>query len=387
MSIIALLLANGFFYVCIIGVYPSPHHSFFLGNDWRLTLVFTRHARVTRHTHYRNHQSGANHRFPTEYLCRQYSIYLEHHKYQAIRSSFLLAALRDQVPNYHLRSHRCIDCMVCLYRTLPSLIASSSLIVLSSQEQKANNSASQLLCVIFNCIPVHAVWDITITDAKCIAIRDIYLGGSVTNVILDLLIVSMPIPHVWRLHAPLAQRIVLAGMFALGTFIAVVSLVRLIIFLQIPIATQGDVTYNFREIIVWSIVEINIGLTCACLPSLKPAFQMIGLNKLFSFASSRPSDMRSPGPSSQGALDNSKSSGRPRKKGATGGLFSTLAGMSRMDDEEECKFAGDDGQAKHNVEIEMGRVSDDSAQRTATGGISVQKNWSVLVDDRKVGPR
>lgn len=192
----------------------------------------------------------------------------------------------------------------------------------------------------------------------------------------------MPLPHVWRLHAPLAQRIVLAGMFALGTFIAVVSLVRLIIFLQIPIATQGDVTYNFREIILWSIVEVNIGLACACLPSLKPVFQAVGLNKLFSFSSSRPSDVESRGAAHQFASGGSSGS-RPRKKGATGGLFSTLAGISRMDDEEEeTKFVNED-LGKNNVDIELARVSEDSEQRTAAGGINVQKNWSVLVDERK----
>ena len=84
---------------------------------------------------------------------------------------------------------------------------------------------------------------------------------------------------------------------------------------------------------------------------------------------------------------NLKNSGRPRKKGPTGGLFSTLAGISRVEDEEEFKFVEEDRHGKHNVEIEMGRVSDDSAQRTATGGISVQKNWSVLVDERRVDHR
>jgi hypothetical protein len=204
-------------------------------------------------------------------------------------------------------------------------------------------------------------------------------------------LVALPIPHVWRLHAPLAQRVVLAGMFALGTFIAVVSLVRLIIFLNIPISTQGDATYNFREIIVWSIVEINIGLTCACLPSLKPALSMIGVTKIFSFNSSRPSGARTPGaypsePNSHGGLD-SKSS-RPRKKGATGGLFSTLAGISRMEEEDdEFKMVPDDSaRGKHNVEIELNRVSDDSGQRHPSqglNGISVQKNWSVFVDDSR----
>jgi hypothetical protein len=238
---------------------------------------------------------------------------------------------------------------------------------------------------------VQAAWDITIVGAKCIQTRDIYLGGSVPNVILDLVLVALPIPHVWRLHAPLAQRVVLAGMFALGTFIAVVSLVRLIIFLNIPISTQGDATYNFREIIVWSIVEINIGLTCACLPSLKPALSMLGVTKIFSFNSSRPSGARTPGaypsePNSHGGLD-SKSS-RPRKKGATGGLFSTLAGISRMEEEDdEFKMVPDESvRGKNNVEIELNRVSDDSGQRHPSqglNGISVQKNWSVFVDDSR----
>jgi hypothetical protein len=243
-----------------------------------------------------------------------------------------------------------------------------------------------------SCIPVQAAWDITILNAKCIPIRSIYLGGSVPNVFLDLILVIMPIPHVMRLHAPLAQRVVLAGMFALGTFIAVVSLVRLIIFMQIPIGTQGDVTYNFREIIVWSVVEINIGLTCACLPSLKPALSMIGLTKLFSFNSSRPSN-HSPGPNtfpSAGGYDSNLSkTSRPRKKGATGGMFSTLAGISRMEeDDDEFRIVDANHTGKNNVEIEMGsRVSDDSAQRQGmNGGISVQKNWSVFAEERKDGP-
>jgi hypothetical protein len=183
-------------------------------------------------------------------------------------------------------------------------------------------------------------------------------------------------------------------LFALGTFIAVVSLVRLIIFLQIPIATQGDTTYNFREIIVWSIVEVNIGLTCACLPSLKPALSMIGITKIFSFNASRPSNVQSPGASSQfHSKDISRNTSgskplRPRKRGATEGLFSTLAGISRMDEEEEEEFKiiDDNVAGKHNVEIELNRISDDGGQRhpnEGMNGISVHKNWSVLVEDRR----
>jgi hypothetical protein len=245
----------------------------------------------------------------------------------------------------------------------------------------------KMFCVIFSCIPVQAAWDITITDAKCIPLRSIYLGGSIPNVILDIVIVFMPMPYVWRLHAPLGQRLILAGMFVLGTFIAVVSLVRLIIFLQIPIATSGDATYNFREIIVWSIVEVNIGLVCACLPSLKPAFALIGLSGLFSFSSSRASNNQSKEPIGSypqyGRSTDSQS--RPRKKGSTGGLFSTIGGLSRLDSEEELKIV-DDSHGKNHSEVEMmpiGHHDRDNASTTHSNqGINVQTQWSVLVNNK-----
>lgn len=256
------------------------------------------------------------------------------------------------------------------------------------------------LC-IWNCDPIRAAWDITITTGKCIETRAIYLGGSVPNVFLDVFIVVIPLPYVWKLHAALGQRLLLAGMFALGIFICIVSLVRLIIFLQIPITTAGDVTYNFREIIVWSIVEVNIGLTCACLPSLKPALTMLGLNKLFfSLSGSRPSNARTPEPgiSSQGlASDNSK---RPRKKGATGGMFSSLAGLTKLGSEEDGFKIMDNDSERHpppGGAMELTRLSNDSSSqksrnnptRNGTGGgqglgaIHVQKDWSVLVDEKR----
>lgn len=171
-------------------------------------------------------------------------------------------------------------------------------------------------------------------------------------------------------------------------------MVRLTVFLKIPIATSANVTFNFREIIVWSVVEINIGLTCACLPSLKPAVSYLGLNKFLSFTSSRPSNA-TPEPdkilSSYGRSGGS-SKVRGRKKGSTGGLFSTLAGLTKNDSEEDgfhiMENQQNDNQAKGCAAIEMGRISQESNNSGSknlgkNGFINVQKDWSVLVDDNK----
>ncbi|KAF2108557.1 hypothetical protein BDV96DRAFT_587417 [Lophiotrema nucula] len=247
--------------------------------------------------------------------------------------------------------------------------------------------------VIFTCTPVRASWDITIATAKCLSLKGIYIGGSVPNVITDAILILMPIPYVWRLHAPVAQRIVLAGMFLLGIFISVVSMVRLAIFLKIPIATSANVTYNFRDIIVWSVVEINVGLACACLPSLKPAVAWLGLNKFFSFTNSRPTHATPGQSSNQPSFGKSGDSDRHhgRKKGSTGGLFSTLAGLTKIDSEEDGFHMMDrsnDNNGKDNSVIELGRISHESnnsgsKQPGKTGGINVQKDWSVLVDEGK----
>ena len=247
----------------------------------------------------------------------------------------------------------------------------------------------QTFIVIFACNPVRASWDITITTAKCIPVKSIYLGGSLPNVITDAVLVVMPIPYVWRLHAPLMQRIVLASMFMLGIFIAIVSVIRLRIFLSIPISQSANVTYNFREVIVWSIVEINIGLTCACLPSLKPAVGFLGLNKLFSFTNSRPSNATpAPGHTDERPSNFEQSNrSRGRKKGSTGGMFSTLAGLTKLDSEEdgfrmienEAQRNGGLGQGKNDVELDVRRSGDTDGSRDGkkAGGITVQRDWSV----------
>ncbi|CAI6337187.1 unnamed protein product [Periconia digitata] len=339
-TLVALALANAFFYVCII--------------DMRISLGL----HITDITN------------PLQVMDFLRNIYVANMLYTCCISAIKLSILGFYWRLFSLKAR------VVIYITLGMVLAWWIAIM--------------ALC-IWNCSPIAAAWDITITDAKCIATRSIYLGGSVPNVLLDAWIVLIPLPYVWKLHAPLGQRLLLAGMFALGIFICVVSLVRLIIFLQIPITTAGDVTYNFREIIVWSIVEVNIGLTCACLPSLKPALTMLGLNRLFfSFNNSRPSNAKTPEPGMSAGIESE--SRKPRKKGSTGGMFSSLAGLTKFGSEED-GFRIMDSESERNprqgTNIELTRLSNDSSSQKSRengrtgGGIVVQKDWSVLVDEKR----
>lgn len=147
------------------------------------------------------------------------------------------------------------------------------------------------------------------------------MGGSIPNVITDLILVILPLPYVWSLHASITQRVVLGGIFALGTFVSIVSMIRLSILLDTAGGTQ-DLTYTFKDVYLWSLVEINVGLICACLPNLRPIARVLGLNRFFSSDRSRPSDKRTLDPSQ--ALSGNALNPRRRAKGT----------FSQIDDDE-----------------------------------------------------
>ncbi|KAF7541823.1 hypothetical protein G7054_g180 [Neopestalotiopsis clavispora] len=291
---------------------------------------------------------------------------------------------------------------------------------------------------IFTCSPVSAQWDLTITDSKCISLGVVYVSGSTPNVITDWLILLAPIPYVARLHAPLAQRLVLASMFMLGCFVAIVSIIRLTILVGIPLSSS-DVTYNTKEVIVWSTVEINIGLVSACLPSMKPALQLLRIDRLVPGVAGSPNQnqqqqqqrtpdaaaglfpptigaapsQRSKGPGGKKSKSGLGGIGRSRsRKTVGGGLFSSITGLTKLDDEEyynEDSFQmigqahARHGKTEINVESSGRRsggdhMSDDVEDESVTGnrrekhlevdgGISVQKVWRVMRDEKRRSQR
>ena len=224
-----------------------------------------------------------------------------------------------------------------------------------------------------------------------------YLGASIPNVITDVLLLVLPLPYVWNLQAPVSQRAILAGMFLLGIFVSVVSVVRLSILMGLNLS-NGDVTYNLSQVFIWSLVEVQVGLICGCLPSLRPAAQKLGLGRLLD--STRPTEPNSAPvegrhghiqPSAHSREKSNKSGGRK----ANFGLFSTLASQA---EEEEDSFEMikkyNEGHGKHDTAVEASHVTPSESRSSADTAehmsdlpsqrgqhpIKIQRDWHVSVD-------
>lgn len=74
-----------------------------------------------------------------------------------------------------------------------------------------------LMLVIFQCLPISAIWDKTISG-KCLPIAAaIGLTGAGLSIVEDFLILLLPIPELWKLQLSVKKRIGLVFLLSVGS--------------------------------------------------------------------------------------------------------------------------------------------------------------------------
>jgi hypothetical protein len=65
------------------------------------------------------------------------------------------------------------------------------------------------------CRPVTYNWNKTITGT-CADVALAYLFAGISNLLIDLIIVALPLPMLWKLQLPVAKKIGISAMFSIG---------------------------------------------------------------------------------------------------------------------------------------------------------------------------
>ncbi|KAK8053051.1 hypothetical protein PG996_012352 [Apiospora saccharicola] len=132
------------------------------------------------------------------------------------------------------------------------------------------------ICLLaFSCAPIAAFWDKSIPNFTCNFSTG--LVASVGNIITDFVILILPIPVVLGLNMGTAQKVATLGIFAVGSFACVVSILRLVL-----LPNAHDVTYTAAITASWTMAELTAGVICPCLMTLRPLLRrvapMLGLS-------------------------------------------------------------------------------------------------------------
>ncbi|KAM3086943.1 hypothetical protein ACMFMG_001059 [Clarireedia jacksonii] len=139
---------------------------------------------------------------------------------------------------------------------------------------------------VFQCSPVRRAWSDG-NNTKCMSIITLYSASAPVNIITDLAILVLPIPVLTGMRLPQRQKVILVFTFAMGIFVTIVDVVRIYYLQQASrdfhsaalknskLGTGEDFAYYASLAFMWSAVEVNVGIICACIPTLKPLVKRI----------------------------------------------------------------------------------------------------------------
>ncbi|KAL3478514.1 hypothetical protein BJX99DRAFT_269193 [Aspergillus californicus] len=122
------------------------------------------------------------------------------------------------------------------------------------------------------CKPIEFNYNPFLPGGTCGNRNAAFVAAGILNMITDFMVMLLPVPYIWRLQLPLGRKIGLLVTFCLGLLVSAISMVRVFTLLSIDFT---DATYTLPMSLIWIIVEEELAIVAANLPTLRPPFTMI----------------------------------------------------------------------------------------------------------------
>ncbi|CAL8578613.1 hypothetical protein XPA_004382 [Xanthoria parietina] len=127
---------------------------------------------------------------------------------------------------------------------------------------------------VFLCDPVEKYWN-QLLPGHCHPNSALWLGTAIPSVGIDLILLLLPLPMLWRLQMDRSRRILIMTVFAFGYCVIVISLGRLITVVSTAAALNEDLTYASVPTFYWLCAEAPVSTLSICLPSMFSLFQRL----------------------------------------------------------------------------------------------------------------
>ncbi|KAK8012183.1 major facilitator superfamily protein [Apiospora arundinis] len=145
--------------------------------------------------------------------------------------------------------------------------------------------AAFVVTLLTYCVPFDYTWMRWNNErhGKCINMDAQTYTCAALNIVLDIVIFFMPIPQLKILTFPPPLRMKLdlswkkkMGIiftFLVGLFVTICSVVRLHALIDWTLSTNP--TMDYAKLAVWSLVELDVGVICACMPGMAGLFRRL----------------------------------------------------------------------------------------------------------------
>ncbi|CCC14859.1 hypothetical protein SMACR_07584 [Sordaria macrospora] len=136
-------------------------------------------------------------------------------------------------------------------------------------------NVSFLFAVIFQCHPVQDFWLHWSGEheGQCGNVQALVWSAAATGIVYDIWLLVLPFPQLFALNLHWKKKIMGSLMFSVGAAIMIISLIRL---KTIPTFTRAEnPTKDIVDLCIWSGIEIDVGVICPCLPSMRLLFRKL----------------------------------------------------------------------------------------------------------------
>ncbi|EMD88857.1 hypothetical protein COCC4DRAFT_137122 [Bipolaris maydis ATCC 48331] len=146
------------------------------------------------------------------------------------------------------------------------------------------------LLAVFSCRPIAKNWNMNL-PGRCIGwgskdpakFFPMFLGHSVSNLVLDTMVLLLPVPFITALRIAGKSRAGLIGLFILGSTVVFVALGRLITLVVNRAGTLPNLDMSFHTPVVYifAVLEVNFAIITASIPIFWPVIATLASNKIF----------------------------------------------------------------------------------------------------------
>ncbi|KAH6679925.1 hypothetical protein F5X68DRAFT_234448 [Plectosphaerella plurivora] len=140
------------------------------------------------------------------------------------------------------------------------------------------HAVSVFFTALLQCLPMEANWNFMLrfdpnSNVKCID-NSFHVIASCLTILTDFLILALPFWIFLGLRMPWAAKLAVIGVFLMGSVVAIVGIIRVIDIYKLFFTPFDPTVDHFHNIVlVYSNIEVNLAIICACIPALRPLFR------------------------------------------------------------------------------------------------------------------
>ncbi|KAJ5100282.1 integral membrane protein [Penicillium angulare] len=122
------------------------------------------------------------------------------------------------------------------------------------------------------CRPLHALWDGDVAT-QCFNLNSWFRYARVVNIVSDVVLLVLPLPHVFRLQTTMRLKVGLLVTFLSGSLGLIFGIIALA---EISSSNAvSDNTWSAARMVIWSLCEVGMYTIAACLISYLPLMKLI----------------------------------------------------------------------------------------------------------------